>query len=87
MQVIPAIDLRGGCCVRLRQGDYGAISNALDQLGKAVQDTADKVVPQQDLSNSFPNQSGQQGQPGQTAHITIVSPHRRNINAGIRLGF
>jgi len=22
MQVIPAIDLRGGCCVRLRQGDY-----------------------------------------------------------------
>jgi len=23
MQVIPAIDLRGGCCVRLRQGDYG----------------------------------------------------------------
>src|SRR5437660_12924816 len=23
MQVIPAIDLRGGCCVRLQQGDYG----------------------------------------------------------------
>ena len=23
MQVIPAIDLRGGQCVRLRQGDYG----------------------------------------------------------------
>jgi phosphoribosylformimino-5-aminoimidazole carboxamide ribotide isomerase len=22
MEVIPAIDLRGGCCVRLRQGDY-----------------------------------------------------------------
>ena len=22
MQVIPAIDLRGGCCVRLRQGDF-----------------------------------------------------------------
>src|SRR5690242_736667 len=22
MDVIPAIDLRGGCCVRLRQGDY-----------------------------------------------------------------
>src|SRR6476469_5957708 len=22
MQVIPAIDLRGGCCVRLKQGDY-----------------------------------------------------------------
>lgn len=24
MLVIPAIDLRGGCCVRLRQGDYAA---------------------------------------------------------------
>ncbi len=23
MEVIPAIDLRGGCCVRLQQGDYG----------------------------------------------------------------
>lgn len=22
MQILPAIDLRGGCCVRLRQGDY-----------------------------------------------------------------
>ena len=22
MQIYPAIDLRGGCCVRLRQGDY-----------------------------------------------------------------
>jgi len=23
MEVIPAIDMRGGCCVRLQQGDYG----------------------------------------------------------------
>ena len=23
MEILPAIDLRGGCCVRLRQGDYG----------------------------------------------------------------
>ena len=23
LEILPAIDLRGGCCVRLRQGDYG----------------------------------------------------------------
>ena len=38
MQIYPAIDLRGGCCVRLRQGDftlvttYGDPERVLDSL-------------------------------------------------------
>ena len=38
MEIIPAIDLRGGCCVRLYQGDYGMETVfSEDPIGTAMQ--------------------------------------------------
>ena len=64
----------------LRNGTYGEIKKALEELGEAVKDTGGQVVPQQDLAKDFPTQPStnptpqdgedagssqdQQGQPG-----------------------
>ncbi len=57
----------------LRNGTYGEIKKAMDDLGQAVKDTGDQVVPQQDLAKNFPTQpsasttpaAGQNGQSNQ----------------------
>lgn len=41
----------------LRNGTYGEIKKALEDLGQAVKDAGDNVVPQQDLAKNFPTQS------------------------------
>jgi hypothetical protein len=53
----------------LRKGDYRQTEQALKDLGGAIQQTANNVVPQQELAKNFPEnptqQSGQAGLPGQ----------------------
>ena len=41
----------------LRNGTYGEIKKALEDLGQAVKDTGDNVIPQQDLAKNFPTES------------------------------
>ncbi len=48
----------------LRKGNYKQIDEALKNLGQELKDTAQNVIPQQELAQGFPEQ-GQQGQQGQ----------------------
>ena len=48
----------------LRKGNYKQIDEALKNLGEQLKDTAQDVIPQQELAQGFPEQS-QQGQEGQ----------------------
>ncbi|MEO6457367.1 MAG: hypothetical protein ABIO92_03700 [Chloroflexia bacterium] len=52
----------------LRKGNYKQIDEALKNLGEELKETAQNVIPQQELAQGFPEQSqesGQQGQEGQ----------------------
>lgn|GEM_PF-3196003 len=56
----------------LRQGDYKDIDEAMRDLGDALKQTAQDVIPQEELAKTFPDQpqgsqpqQGQQGQEGQ----------------------
>ena len=48
----------------LRKGNYKQIDEALKNLGQELENTAQNVIPQQELAQGFPEQ-GQQGQQGQ----------------------
>lgn len=41
----------------LRNGTYGEIKKALEELGEAVKETGDDVIPQQELAQNFPTPS------------------------------
>ena len=43
MQIWPAIDIRGGRCVRLRQGDYAQETVYADEPALAAGDIRDKA--------------------------------------------
>lgn len=64
----------GEAAQALRSGDYNDTANALQALGKQLEQTSGAITPQQDLAKSFPDQptpgsnaqqNGQQGQQGQ----------------------
>ncbi len=65
----------------LRKGEYKDVAGSMDNLGKSVQDTAGKVMSQQEMAKAYPSPTAQQGAEPQN-NAGQGSPNNPTVQSG-----